>query len=312
MNTNPLVSIIIGFLNAEKFIQEAIESVIAQTYHHWELFLVDDGSTDKSTAIARRYVQQYPEKVFYLEHEGHQNLGVCVSRNWGIKHARGEYIAILDADDVWLPHKLERQVEILNAHPEAAMVYGVSEYWTSWTSQPEDAWRNYRPKPGVNTNTLFKSPSLVTLCYPLGTGAAPCPSDILLRREILQKIGGFEEDFTGAYQLFEDQAFLIKVYLNGAVFVSDECWDRYRQHPASCMARVADQAHTVRLFFLNWLADYLTKQDVTDPKIWKALDKAFWPYRHPVMYGLLKPVQGLAAAIKRQATLLKQRILYSQ
>src|SRR5919198_1004258 len=109
INDGPLVSAIIIFLNAERFIQEAIESVFAQTYDAWELLLVDDGSTDGSTAIARRYAEQHPGKVRYLEHNGHQNRGKSASRNLAIRNCTGEYIAFLDADDVWLPRKLEQQ-----------------------------------------------------------------------------------------------------------------------------------------------------------------------------------------------------------
>jgi glycosyltransferase involved in cell wall biosynthesis len=81
MSGSPLVSIILPFLNAEKFIQETIESVLAQTYKTWELLLVDDSSTDASTNIAHRIAQQYPQKVRYLEHPGHQNRGLSTSRN---------------------------------------------------------------------------------------------------------------------------------------------------------------------------------------------------------------------------------------
>src|SRR6478672_466011 len=115
MNISPLVSSIIIFFNAEKFFEEAIESVLAQTYGNWELILADDGSTDGSTAIALRYAQQYPEKIRYVEHEGHQNCGMSATRNLGICHAKGEYIAFLDADDVWFPYKLEQQVEIMKS-----------------------------------------------------------------------------------------------------------------------------------------------------------------------------------------------------
>src|ERR687886_2833620 len=119
MSSEPLVSNIVIFLDAGRFIQEAIESVFAQTHGTWELLLVDDGSTDDSTQIARRYAARCPEKVRYLEHPGHQNRGKEISRNLGISHAEGEYIAFLDADDVRLPHALEQQVAILNSYPEA-------------------------------------------------------------------------------------------------------------------------------------------------------------------------------------------------
>ena len=107
MKNKPLVSCITIFFNAEKFFEEAIESVFVQTYKNWELLLVDDGSTDGSTTIARNYAEHYPEKVCYLEHEGHQNRGMSASRNLGIRHAKGDYVALLDADDIWLPQKLE-------------------------------------------------------------------------------------------------------------------------------------------------------------------------------------------------------------
>lgn len=75
MSRSALVSVIIPFLNAERFIQEAIESVFAQTYEEWEMLLVDDGSADGSTAIAQYYAQQYHDRVRYLEHDGHENRG---------------------------------------------------------------------------------------------------------------------------------------------------------------------------------------------------------------------------------------------
>src|SRR5262245_49569485 len=103
MHSRPLVSVIMIFLNAERFFLEAIESVFAQTYSNWELLLIDDGSTDGSTEIALRYAKNSPEKVRYFEHNGHCNRGTAASRNLGLSQARGDYIAQLDADDVWFP-----------------------------------------------------------------------------------------------------------------------------------------------------------------------------------------------------------------
>ena len=135
MRNEPLVTGIIIFFNAEKFFEESIESVFAQTYKNWELLLVDDGSTDGSTAIALRYAEQHPEKVRYMEHNDHQNRGMSATRNLGIKNAKGEYIAFLDADDIWLPQKLEQQVAILEDQPEAAMIYNSTYLWYSWTGR---------------------------------------------------------------------------------------------------------------------------------------------------------------------------------
>ena len=98
MLSTPTVSAIIPFLNAGAFLEEAIESVFAQTYRDWELLLVDDGSTDASTALARRYAERYGPRARYLEHDGHANRGVCASRNLGIKRSHGKYLAFLDGD----------------------------------------------------------------------------------------------------------------------------------------------------------------------------------------------------------------------
>jgi glycosyltransferase involved in cell wall biosynthesis len=299
MSSKPLVSVVIIFLNAEKFIQESIESVFAQTYDNWELLLVDDGSTDSSTKIAQRYVEQYPEKVRYLEHDGHQNRGMSATRNLGIRNAKGEYIALLDSDDVWLPHKLEQQVAILESQPEAAMVYGPSQKWYSWTGNPEDMQRDTEYKLGVQSNTLIKSPTLLTLSLK-GKVITPCPSNILFRREMAERVGGFEENFRSMYQLYEDQAFLAKVHLNESVFVASECWDRYRKHPDSCVAVVsqAGQADSVRLFFLNWLEKYLSEQGIKDTEVWQALKKALWSYRHPLLSRVSGRFQHLTMQMK--------------
>src|SRR5215467_5904743 len=133
------------------------------------------------------------------------------------------------------------------------MVYGATRYWQSWTGKPEDMHRDHIPALGVQPNTLFKPPVLLTLLYPLGKATAPCPSDLLLRREVVERAGGFEEDFRGIYQLYEDQAFLVKMHLKESVFVASACWDQYRLHHDSCVSTVAraGQYHAVRLFFLN-------------------------------------------------------------
>src|ERR1700676_3510370 len=104
MSQRPLVSVIIIFLNEDRFLAEAIESVRAQTYANWELILVDDHSTDRSTATSLDAVAHHP-RIRYVEHPGHANRGMSASRNLGLVQARGQYGGFLDAEDVWLPHK---------------------------------------------------------------------------------------------------------------------------------------------------------------------------------------------------------------
>jgi glycosyltransferase involved in cell wall biosynthesis len=121
------------FLDGEAFLAEAIESVIAQSFKDWELLLVDDGSGRAAATIAKAYAARYPGKIRYLEHPGHINRGMSATRNLGIKHARGEFIAFIDADDFWLPSKLADQVALLDAHPDVGMVCGSAIYWNSWS-----------------------------------------------------------------------------------------------------------------------------------------------------------------------------------
>jgi glycosyltransferase involved in cell wall biosynthesis len=289
--------VVIIFLNAERFIRDAVESVFAQTYPHCELFLVDDGSTDGSSDIARAYAARLPSRVQYLEHPHHANHGMSASRNLGIASARGEFVAFVDADDVWLPHKLERQVEIMHRQPEAALVYGLTHYWFSWTGKPEDLGRDFIPDLGVVPNTLVRPPRLLSLLLQ-SKAPSPCPSDFLVRRELLQRVGGFEETFQGIYQLFEDQAFLSKIYLNEPVFVAGESWFRYRQHPKSwdSLMAAADKKYTAGLFFLAWLERYLDRHGVTNIEILRALRRKRWRYRHPSWHRLLMRVRHYARA----------------
>ncbi len=280
-SNHPLVSVITIFFNAEKFIEEAIRSVLEQSYQNWEFILADDGSTDASTETAKQYAAKFPDKIRYFEHDGHQNRGMSATRNLGIRHASGKYVAFLDSDDVWFPQKLEQQVSIMESQPKAAMLYGAPQYWYSWTGMPEDLKRDYIPDLGLEPDKLFEPPILSTILYPLGKAAAPCPSDLLIRREVLDELGGFEEEFRASYQLYEDQAFLAKMYINYPVFVSDECWGRYRIHSESCFSLVtgAGQYESVRHYFLNWFDSYLSKKGMEFTPVWNALQDALSPFR---------------------------------
>jgi glycosyltransferase involved in cell wall biosynthesis len=282
MHKTPSVSIVAPFLNTENYIAQAIESVLSQTYEQWELLLVDDGSSDASTEIARRFAEQHPGKVHYLEHDEHRNLGASASRNFGWRHSRSPYIAYLDADDVWLPEKLERQVALLDAHPDAGMVIGATKYWYSWTGRSEDADRDKVIMVGAPQDTLFQPRKLLKLLYPLGRGAAPSINTVLVRKDVMERIGGWEDTFRAVYT---DQAFLVKVYLNTPVYVASECWDLYRQRPDSSMHvnLAGTKYHSVRLQFLTWFKAYLMEQGLEGTETWVLLERAMWPYQHPVL-----------------------------
>jgi len=280
MDSKPLVSTILIFLNAAPFIEEAIQSVFAQRYDGWELLLVDDGSTDGSIAIAQRYAAQHPGNVRYLEHENHRNRGMSASRNLGINHAQGTYIAFLDADDVWLPHKLEEQVAILESQPEAAMIYGRTQIWHSWTGKPRDRDRDFFYALGVPADTLIRPPTLFLLLLE-NKAQTPTTCNMVVRRTVFEEIGGFEESFRGMY---EDQAFCTKIFLKAPVFVADAYWARYRQHAESCGAVAGESVayHAGRLPLLTWMETYLAGEGIdSDSEAWQALQRALWWAHHP-------------------------------
>src|SRR3712207_6290015 len=119
----PSVSVVMIFRDAERFIAESISSVVAQTLP-CELLLCDDGSTDRSTDVALSWARSHPERIRYLQHDGHAHRGMSATRNLGIRAAGGDLIAFLDADDVWEPAHLGGEVRLLLRHPEAGMVCG--------------------------------------------------------------------------------------------------------------------------------------------------------------------------------------------
>ena len=310
MQPTPLVSIIITFLNAAAFLQEAVESVLAQTYARWELFLVDDGSSDKSTQIALAYSNQDSARIHYLEHSGHKNLGVSASRNLGVQKSNGEYLAFLDADDVWLPHKLQEQVALLESHPEAGMLFGQSVYWYSWTRKPEDSLRDFVPFSGIPTNSMIEPPRLLPLML-CGSIAVPCPTSILVRRSVMMTVGGFVEEFIGKYSVYEDQAFYSKISLETPILACNDCWDRYRQHPESSTAISQKYGRTIlaRQFFLTWLQAYLQDQGVSDVTLWQAIRRELWRLHQPAWLPASTPLPYLNRWVRKWLLRLEERIL---
>ena len=265
----PEVSVIVIFKAAEPFLKAAIASVYAQTFPNWELLLVDDGSTDASTALAQRSAELDGGRVRYLEHADHANRGMSATRNLGIAHARGEFIAFLDADDELVPNALEDQVAVLRAHPRVGMVYGPLEYWYGWTGDPEDRARDFVHPIGVPVDRIYEPPSLIAHFV---QNAGFAPAGILVRRALLERVGGFEESFPG---LYEDQVFAAKVCRAAPVFASGRCWYRYRQHPSSCClsAQREGRLEASRRLFLRWLVAYLDEEGLAGSHAWQQARK---------------------------------------
>lgn len=277
----PLVSCIIAFLDGEPFLEDAIASVTGQSWQRWELLLVDDGSSDGSSARARAWAGRDP-RIRYLEHPGHANLGKSASRNLGLAHATGRYVAFLDHDDLWLPNKLTDQVAILEGLPDVAMTYGRTRFWHSWTGKPEDRARDGFTSHRVPAETVVLPPRLA-LDFLADERGLPSPCSVLVRREEAMRVGGFENEFRTIY---DDVVFFYKLMIEQPVHVSGACWDSYRQHPGNSVAaaRRSGEWHPRRPNLrrgnlLRWLDRHLASRPVVDAALRTALDAQLEPYR---------------------------------
>ncbi|HVZ84122.1 MAG TPA: glycosyltransferase family 2 protein [Terracidiphilus sp.] len=302
--TNPRVSVVIPFFNAARFLQETVESVLAQTFPDWELLLADDGSSDQSTQMALAYAESQPGRIRYIEHDGHVNRGLTATRNLGVHHARAAILAFLDADDLWLPEKLEVQVAELDAHPEAGFLFAPTLYWYEWDSTGNRGQRDWIP-PLAPGSRVYEPSSLFLASYPFGPWGSPCPCSFLARRKTLDAVGGFEECFhNGTFQLYEDIAFMAKLYLQVPIYVSSACLDRNRCSPHS-MTRQAEnmrKEEAARRYYFQWLRGYLRRQAVHDPAIWRAVRRESWFYALPL------PAAKLVRRVGNKARRVMQRL----
>ena len=261
------------------------------------MLLVDDGSTDKSAAIAQAFADGAPHRIRLLAHAGNANRGMSASRNLGIAHSAGDLVAFIDADDVWRTHKLEQQAALLDRLPQAGMVCGTVNYWRSWNGGQD------RLVPtGHATDALAYAPDLLLSLYPLGRAGAPCPSDLLIRRSTIEAAGGFEDAFTG---LYEDQAFCVKAYLAAPVYFASNVWLDYRQHAGSAVAtahRTGTQARR-RQEFLAWFAAHVARREFPGKaQVQQAIRRENWFARHRLTARIYRRLAKIARPQKsRQA-----------
>jgi glycosyltransferase involved in cell wall biosynthesis len=176
--SSPVVSVVVIFLNAESFLNQALQSVAGQTFRDWELILVDDGSTDASASIAQGWCEAEPHRIRLLRHPDGANCGMSASRNLGLRHASGEFVAYLDADDVWEPQALQQRVDEMRRHPSVPMIFGPSLYWSSW-SAPTQADRQQQL--GLAVGTVHEPPALACH-FLLHSEATPQLGTALFRR----------------------------------------------------------------------------------------------------------------------------------
>lgn len=207
----PSVSVIIPVYNGEKYIEEALDSVLAQTFPDYEIIVVNDGSTDGT----QQKIESYRGRLTYLWQEHTGSAGAA--RNFGLRVAKAPLIAFLDADDIWLPAKLQRQVEFASAHPE----YGIITTDVEWFSEE-----------GVTNSSLRK-------LYPIANGQVMeqilfhnwvSTSAAMVRRECFDKLGVFDEE-PGDFR--EDWMMWMRIASRYQVYFIDELLARHRQYSGS-------------------------------------------------------------------------------
>lgn len=196
MSDRPLVSVIIPAYNAAPYIAAAVDSALAQTYVPVEVVVTDDGSTDGTAEILRPYREA--GKITYIYQK---NAGLSSARNTGIRACRGEYVALLDSDDLFLPEKIARQVAYLEAHPTCGISYcGIAHFHEE---SPEKMLRlDYTYYSGADVFPRLLWKNFIN------------PLSVVARRSVFEKIGYFDEDLKRS----EDLDFWIRATHGGIRF----------------------------------------------------------------------------------------------
>jgi glycosyltransferase involved in cell wall biosynthesis len=221
------ISVIIPAYNAELTIKETIGTVLKQTFSDWELIVINDGSSDKTLEIVRGITDERL-KVFDYEQGG-----VSIARNRGISHATGEYIAFLDADDLWTPDKLELQLEALQKNPEAGVAYS----WTYFTDE--------QAKPSYPGNRVFYQGNV----YPhlLLSNFLISASNPLILKQAITSVGEFDPTI----KLGEEWEFYLRLAAKWHFVVVPQYQFFYRQYPNSHSSSKVSQMNTTGSIMLE-------------------------------------------------------------
>lgn len=207
-----LISVIMPAYNAEKFIADAIQSVVNQSYKNWELIIVDDGSTDNTAKIIKDFAALHNQIKYFYQENGRQGK----ARNLGIKNSTGSYIAFLDADDLWVAEKLHVQINKFQSSKNIDLIF------CNGYQLIEQEVRNF----DVTIKSIWNSANFINF---VAHNQIPILS-VLVKKKALLKAGGFSEKIE--IQNTEDYHLWLKMLLNNSCFQSIE--DRlfyYRIHP---------------------------------------------------------------------------------
>lgn len=191
----PKVSIIMGIYNCSSTLDEAIESILCQTYPNWQMIMCDDSSTDNTYEIAEKYVNKYPDKFILINNE--KNMGLNYTLNHCLKYADGEYIARMDGDDLSKPDRFEKEVSFLLSNPEYSIVSAQMEYFDEKGVFGKSSMKEKPEKSDLVKGTPF--------CH------APC----MVKREAYEIVKGYSVD--DKLLRAEDYELWVKMYSEGII-----------------------------------------------------------------------------------------------
>ena len=210
--STPLVSVVTPVFNAFPFLREALDSILDQTFRDFEFVIIDDGSTDRS----REILESYAAKDSRIRLVSRPNKGIGPTRNEGWRMARSPLIAIMDADDIAVPTRLEKQLAYMQAHPEIVCVSGMSRL-----IDEKGRWMPCPLKSPLEHEEL--EALLLKGCCPIAHSA------VMMRRDAVAQVGGYDEDLS----MSEDYALWLKLVVVGRRANLDEVLVSYRMHSAS-------------------------------------------------------------------------------
>jgi glycosyltransferase involved in cell wall biosynthesis len=240
----PLISIVLPVYNCASYVSRTIRSALNQTFSDFELIIINDGSTDRTTEVLNSFTD--PRIKIYNQ----ANTGVALARNYGVSLAQGQYIAFLDSDDIWLPEKLQWEVDILEEKKfPVCMVY--SAYFSVDNNGRLIYIPHYHKAEDGNAFGLM-----------LNTGCVMIPSTSLIHREIFAKIRGFQTDVNQ-----EDKAFFIEACKSFPAYPSDKRSIIYRQDIGGRYLRVLSnykEALKSELTLLNAVRQLLSRDEMSD------------------------------------------------
>ncbi len=232
MSDTPLISVVTPTYNRADYLGEAIDSVLAQTYQHFEMLIVDDGSTDATPELMKRYASD--SRIRYFQQE---NQGQSVARNRGIAESTGEYICFLDSDNAWLPEKLESSLAHLAANPGTDVVYG--DCITIDEHGKEISRKNMTRFSGDITAKLLKD-NFVSM------------NTTMTRAEIIKSVGGFNPQDRYA----EDYGLWLRVATRARFLYVPEYWAYYRvmedQISSQKVRRLYANQDVIEEFLSHW------------------------------------------------------------